>query len=127
MQEEYEAALNRLEQVSPEADSKLKSRTYYNMGIIASRTGDYKKAGDFFKFAIIEDGSNIDAKINLEFSQQQLESRQAKSAEKQMSSVQIDKNEASLADAVYTLIQQEEQERWKRLQSNKKNDSTLDY
>ena len=51
----------------------------------------------------------------------------AKSAEKQMSSVQIDKNEASLADAVYTLIQQEEQERWKRLQSNKKNDSTLDY
>ena len=127
MQEEYEAALNRLEQVSPEADSKLKSRTYYNMGIIASRTGDYKKAGDFFKFAIIEDGSNIDAKINLEFSQQQLESRQSKSAEKQMSSVQIDKNEASLADAVYTLIQQEEQERWKRLQSNKKNDSTLDY
>ena len=97
------------------------------MGIIASRTGDYKKAGDFFKFAIIEDGSNIDAKINLDFSQQQLESRQAKSAEKQMSSVQIDKNEASLADAVYTLIQQQEQERWKRLQSNKKNDSTLDY
>lgn len=125
MQDEYEPALARLEQVSPEADLKLRSAVYYNLGIIANRSGDYSGAREFFKKAIIADSLNTDAKLNLEFTQHQAESRRAQEAEKQMSAVNIDKDSA-LSDAVFNLIRQEEMERWKKLQSNKQS-SSVDY
>ncbi len=127
MQEEYEAAVLRLEQTSPDCDKKLKSAVFYNYGIIANRKGDFEKAEEYFKKAVIEDSSNVDARINLEFTQQQIESRQSKSAEKQMSSVSINKEQDSLTQAVFNLIQQEEKERWQKLQSNKKESSSVDY
>lgn len=127
MQEEYDAAVLRLEQTSPDCDKKLKSAVFYNYGIIANRKGDFEKAEEYFKKAVIEDSSNVDARINLEFTQQQIESRQSKSAEKQMSSVSINKEQDSLTQAVFNLIQQEEKERWQKLQSNKKESSSVDY
>lgn len=127
MQEEYDAALSRLEQIGSDADGKLKSAAFYNAGIIASRRGDFNLAEDYFKKAVLADADNINAKINLEFTHQQVQSRQSQSAEKEMTSVSIDKGEESLANAVFTLIQQEEQERWKNMQSNKKESSAVDY
>ena len=127
MQEEYEAAVYRLEQVSPAASPKLKSAAFYNLGIAANRTGDFNRAREFFKKAVVEDASNMDARINLEFTIQQLESRQSKALEKQMSKVSIDKSQDALAGELFNLIQQEEQERWKKLQSQKKESSSLDY
>ena len=127
MQEEYEAALARLEQIPPDADEKLQSAAFYNLGIIASREGDFSLAREYFKKAVFADSSNMDARLNLEFTSQQLESYQTKSAEKEMSQVSVDKNSESLSNEIFTLIQQEEQERWKKLQSNKKDSSAVDY
>ena len=127
MQEEYEAALARLEQIPPDADEKLQSAAFYNLGIIATREGDFSLAREYFKKAVFADSSNMDARLNLEFTSQQLESYQTKSAEKEMSQVSVDKNSESLSNEIFTLIQQEEQERWKKLQSNKKDSSAVDY
>ena len=127
MQDELDAALIRLEQVSPEADEKLKSSAFYNAGIIANRRGDFSLAREYFKKAVLADSSNLNAKINLEFIQQQLETRNSKSAEKEMTSVNVEKNNNSMENAVFNLIQQEEKERWQKLQSNKKDSSVVDY
>lgn len=127
MQEEFDAALNRLEQVSPDADSGLKSAVLYNTGIIASRRGDFSLAREYFKKAVLADPSNVNAKINLEFAQQQVESQTAKSAEKEMNAASVEKSTSALESAVFNLIQQEEKERWKKLQSNKKDSSVVDY
>lgn len=127
MQDEYEASLYRLGLISPDAPEKLKSAAYYNMGIIANRRGQFDAACEYFKKAVIEDSSNLDAKINLEFTQQQVESLRSKSLEKQMAQASIDKNQDTLAQGVFNMIQQEEKERWKKLQSNKKESSSVDY
>ncbi|MGI5058331.1 VWA domain-containing protein [Treponema pectinovorum] len=125
MQDEYTAALERLEQVSPNAPSKLKSAVFYNLGIIANSKGDYKNARDFFKKAIVADFSNTDAKLNLEFTEHIVESKKSQQVEKQMSQASLNQD-TPLSDAVFNLIQQEETERWKKLQSNKKS-SSVDY
>ncbi len=127
MQEEYEAALSRLEQVSPETNPKLQTAVFYNLGIIAGRNGDFELSREYFKKAVLADSSNINARLNLEFVMQQLESQNTQSAEKEMTAVSVDKNGETLSNAVFTLIQQEEQERWQKLQSNKKDFSVVDY
>ncbi len=127
MQEEYEAALSRLEQVSPETNPKLQTAVFYNLGIIAGRNGDFELSREYFKKAVLADSSNINARLNLEFVMQQLESQNTQSAEKEMTAVSVDKNGETLSNAVFTLIQQEEQERWQKLQSNKKDSSVVDY
>ena len=44
-----------------------------------------------------------------------------------MTSVNVEKNNNSMENAVFNLIQQEEKERWQKLQSNKKDSSVVDY
>ena len=127
MQEEYEASLARLGQIPDNADKHLKSAKFYNEGIIASRKGDYDTATECFKKAILADSSNINAKINLEFTHQNIEKRSSKSAQSEMTAVNIEKNGQTLSNAVFTLIQQEEQKQWKKLQANTKESSSVDY
>ena len=105
----------------------LKSAKFYNEGIIASRKGDYDTATECFKKAILADSSNINAKINLEFTHQNIEKRSSKSAQSEMTAVNIEKNGQTLSNAVFTLIQQEEQKQWKKLQANTKESSSVDY
>ena len=127
MQEEYEAALQRLNQIEGSDDAKLKSAACYNIGIIKNRQGHYDEASEYFKKAILLDNSNIDAKINLEFSVQLAQSRSAQSAETEMTATNIDNKDNTLSDQVFTLIQQEEREQWKKLQSNRRESSAIDY
>ncbi|MBR4449309.1 MAG: hypothetical protein IKS30_03820, partial [Treponema sp.] len=125
--EEYEAALQRLNQIEGSDDAKLKSAACYNIGIIKNRQGHYDEASEYFKKAILLDNSNIDAKINLEFSVQLAQSRSAQSAETEMTATSIDNKDNTLSDQVFTLIQQEEREQWKKLQSNRRESSAIDY
>ena len=126
-QEEYEAAMFRLEQVSEDADSRLRSASFYNQGIIAEKKGNYSLARDFYKKAIILDSSNINARINLEFTKQHVETGKSSRTEAEMSKVNIDKKETALSNQIFTLIQEEETDRWKKLQSGKQETTALDY
>ena len=48
MQNETEASLERYSQINEESPKCVKYATYYNMGIIAHRNGEYKKAVECF-------------------------------------------------------------------------------
>ena len=126
-QEENEAALERLSQISPDAPQQVKYAAYYNAGIIANRSGDYKKAAGLFKQAILADGTKADAKINLELSQKQESTHKSQDAEQEMKSVSENKDESALEKAVFSLIRENEQKKWKNSQSDKKENSAVDY
>jgi Ca-activated chloride channel family protein len=126
-QEENGSALERLSQIAPDAPQQVRYAAYYNAGIIANRSGDYKKAAALFKQAILADGTKADAKINLELSQKQESTHKAQDAEQEMKSVSENNNESALEKAVFSLIRENEQKKWKNSQSDKKENSAVDY
>lgn len=127
MQDEYMAALSRLEQVSPDSPPKLKSAAFYNMGIISSRQGNYETAQEYFKKAVLEDSANMNARVNLEFMHVQAQETAAKSKESQMTKTSVNHDQNFMETEVFTLIEQEERERWKNIQSDNRQSSALDY
>lgn len=127
MQEEYDAAIDRIEQIAPDANPEVLSAAYYNAGIIANRRGDYKSAIELFKDAILAKPDNTNAKINLELSDVQLTSHQTQAAQREMIPVTENKEDSSLEKGIFNLIKENEEQQWKKMQSNKKDDSTLDY
>lgn len=127
MEEEYDAAIERIDQIPPDASPQLLSAAYYDLGIIANRLGDFDTAKENFKKAVLYDGSNLNAKINLELTDRQAVSSKAQSAEKQMTGVQTTKENSALEQAVFNLIKEEEQKKWKNIQSGKKDESVTDY
>ncbi len=127
MQDENDAALERLSQIAPDAPQQIRYAALYNAGVIADKQGDYNKAANLFKQAIIADGSKIDAKINLELCHREESVRQSQSAEQQMNPVSENSDESSLEKAVFSVIRENEQNTWKNNQSDKKDYSAIDY
>lgn len=126
-QEEYDAALSRLNQIAPDASPQLRSMALYHEGIIAHHNGDNAKAVECFKASILADGTNTNAKINLELCQTEDSVHQGQGAEKEMQQVSETKDESALEKGVFTLIKENEQNQWKKMQSNKQESNTLDY
>lgn len=126
-QEEYDAALSRLEQIAPDAPAPIKSAAFYNQGIIAHKNGEYARAIALFKEAILSDPANTNAKINLELSQTEASLRQANGAEKEMQQAGEDKDDTTLEKGIFTLIKENEQNQWKRLQASSHDAGGVDY
>ena len=126
-QEEYEAALRRLEQIAPTAPLELKSVALYNQGIIAHHNGDNAQAIALFKEAILADETNVNAKINLELCQTEEASRQSQGAETEMQRVGEGKDDSALEKGIFTLIKENEQNQWKKMQTNTKDSAATDY
>ena len=53
--------------------------------------------------------------------------RQAQGAEKEMQQASESRDDSALQKGVFTLIKEKEQNQWKKVQSNKKDDGILDY
>ncbi len=126
-QEELEAADNRLDQIAPDAPPQVRSAALYNKGIIAHHNGENQRAIALFKEAILADCTNTNAKINLELCQTEESIRQAQGAEKEMQQASESKDDSALQKGIFTLIKEKEQNQWKKVQSNKKDDGILDY
>ncbi|MCR5725242.1 MAG: VWA domain-containing protein [Treponema sp.] len=130
MQEEYDAAQEKLESIdilSPDCPDKLKSAVYYNLGIIEHQKGLYDEAAAYFKKAVIADNSNTDAKINLELTEFRLHASNTKASETEMQQVGESKEDSALKKGIFNLIKEQEQEQWKKLQSNQKKSDSVDY
>lgn len=128
MQEEFDAALSRLAQIPPDINNELKSAAFYNTGICAIKSEDYKSAAEFFKQAILANPKNTDAKINLELCYSALKSLQNKNAEAEMSAISGENNDDSAAEkAIFNLIREEERQQWKNLQADEAESSASDY
>ncbi|MBP5359590.1 MAG: VWA domain-containing protein [Treponema sp.] len=126
MQNENEAAEKRYNEISPDADDKIKFSTLYNLGILSHRNGDYSKATDYFKRALLVDSTSINAKINLELSQSEVEAH-ARSQEQVLTPVTQNHDEPSAGEnSLYSTIREDEQNRWKNQQQETES-SELDY
>ncbi|MDE7227022.1 MAG: VWA domain-containing protein [Treponemataceae bacterium] len=126
-QEEFAAADARLKHIAPDAPASLRSAAFYNEGVIAHQQGDNERAVECFKQAILADPANRDAKINLELCQSEAAMRQAQGAEKEMRQAGEGEDDSALEKGIFTLIKENEQNQWKKMQSNKKDDGGIDF
>lgn len=127
MQNENAAALEKINELSGSAPNKIKFAAFYNSGIIAQREGDYQKAAELFKNALLVDPSNVRAKINLELSYNQ-QAQRAKESERQLNGAnEISQEESDLQKSVFNRIREKDQQQWKNIQQEQKGASPLDY
>jgi len=128
MQGEDEAALKHFDAVALNAPGQIRFSAYYNAGIIADRSGNYQKAAYYFRQALLQDSKSIDAKINLELSMKQQETKQTQSEQQESQSIPENTDTASsMEKAVFSRIQENEQKQWKNQQSDQKSSSGIDY
>lgn len=127
MQNEKNASLERLEEISPDAPVKIKFASYYNAGIIAQREGDYGKAIECFKMALLVSPEDVKAKVNLELSQSQ-ESQKAKEGQQEMApSSEDNQSEMEVEKTIFNRIRENDQKQWKNYDTPEKNSSVIDY
>ena len=127
MQNENAAALEKINELSGSAPNRIKFAAFYNSGIIAQREGDYQKAAELFKNALLVDPSNVRAKINLELSYNQ-QAQRAKESERQLNGAgEMSQEESDLQKSVFNRIREKDQQQWKNKQTKEKSNSALDY
>lgn len=126
MQGETEAALTRLKEISPEAPSSLTFSALYNTGVISYNQGKYQEAAALFRRALEIDSSSLDAKINLELSLGQ-NTRQGVESSQELIPVQEKSTEDIAGAALFSLIREQEQDRWKNQQDQEQLPSGDDY
>ena len=126
MQGETEAALNRLQELSPDAPSSLTFSALYNTGVISYNQGKYQEAATLFRKALEIDSSNLDAKINLELSLGQ-NSRQSTASSQELIPVQEQSADDIAGATLFSLIREQEQNRWKNQQNHDDEPSGDDY
>lgn len=124
---ENAAALEKISAISADAPAQIRFAAFYNAGIIAHRNGEHEKAEDLFKNALLVDGGNLNAKINLELSQKR-NSGGAQEAEQNFAGAQEGSEEDSfLENSVFNMIKENEKSQWKNLQDEPKKSQSLDY
>ena len=126
MQNEDEAALERISQISPDASEDILFAAYYNTGIIAHRKGEYEAAADAFRCALMIDGSNVDAKINLELSL--IKKSVVPATTEQTTGTEVSSSDSSpRQDLVFSLIKENEKNQWKKTESQDFDSAVIDY
>lgn len=126
MQGETEAALNRLQELAPDAPSSLTFSALYNTGVIAYNQGKYQEAATLFRKALEIDSANLDAKINLELSLGQ-NTRQSSASSQEVIPVQEKSADDIAESTLFSLIREQEQDRWKNQQDQEQTPSGDDY
>ncbi len=124
MQDESEATLERFNEISGDASDDIRFAVFYNTGLIAHRKGDYERAAECFKQALIIDSSNENAKINLELSILQ---DSASDNESSLAPVSEAPSDQMLEQAIYSIIREQEQEKWKNEQQQDTYVGSMDY
>lgn len=128
--EEDEAALEKFSQISEDAPDQIRYAAFYNCGLIANKNGDYSAAQDYFRKALAVDSSQVDAKINLELSIQQGNTKQQQTNQNQAQetpSQTEDNPESEIQDAVFERIKEKDQNKWKNSEQPQSQNSAEDY
>ena len=125
-QNEQDSALQKLAIIDEQAPVHLLFASYYNSGVIEYEKKNYKKAAEYFKNALKLQNENIDAKINLELSLLHIESEQ-KTSSMTISPLSESKGSNSAQDAIFSIIRENEQNRWKNQQMENSSEGGLDH
>ncbi|MBR6565665.1 MAG: tetratricopeptide repeat protein, partial [Spirochaetaceae bacterium] len=126
MQGETEAALGRLQEITPDAPESLAFAALYNSGVISYNQGNYQEAATLFRKALEIDGSSLDAKINLELSLGQ-DARQGGAASQELIPVQETPSDDLIGSTLFSLIRKQEEDRWKNQQGDEVAPTGDDY
>lgn len=126
MQNEKDAALSRLKTISPMASKDILFHTWYTTGIIQHRMGNYDLAATAFKNALRLDGSNIEAKINYELSLKDTK-KTVPAKSQSLTGVNDSQSLSKKADSVFSVIKENEDQKWKNSQQAQKNTDIIDY
>lgn len=128
---ELDSALDRLNQLqigTAAVPKELESAAYYNEGIIFVQKNDFAQAADFFKKAILANPDFLDAKINLELCQRNLEEKPAQETEIEMKKISESKeNQSQMQSEIFNIIKENESKQWKKMESSAKESNVLDY
>ncbi len=126
MQNEEVAALSRLESINPDAPIELKFASYYNIGVLSYSVGNYEKAIQSFKEALLLNPQSVDSKINLELALRQ-GSKNVREGTSQVKTASETKENSVIKDAVFSIIRENEQQQWKNQEINEEIQSPTDY
>lgn len=127
MQNEKNASLEKLSEISPNAPVRIKFASYYNAGIIAQREGDYEKAIQCFKMALLVSPDDVNAKVNLELSQTQETQKAKEGQQEMMPAADSSDTESDIEKTIFNRIRENDQKQWKNYESPEKNSSVIDY
>ena len=123
MQNEPAAAINRFDKLNANANTGLQFASFYNQGIIAYQNANFEKAAENFKNALLIDNTNLNAKINLELSMQELA---IKETQNQSQSTNANASKSStMQDLIFSIMMENEQNQWKS--QEQENSDILDY
>lgn len=126
MQNEKDASFERMSQISYDAPPKIRFGVFYNSGILAQREGNYSKAVELFKEALLVEPSNVNAKINLELSLSQ-SVQNAKEGEQEITPTsETQNNDTEIEQAIFNHIKEKDMMQWKSKKSDEIT-SALDY
>lgn len=126
VQEEYDAALIRLAEISPDAPLEIRAGVWYQIGIAAYRKGLYDQAATcFIKSLELEPGS-IDAKINLELCRRSSTARES-STQKAAPEVSESQHNNDETEILFSLVRRKEQDRWHNRESSEQLSGEEDY
>ena len=126
MQNETEAAMDRFVLIAENAPAPVKYASYYNMGLIANKNGDYKSAVKYFKEALKADGSKKDAKINLELSLQSLSGEESAKTQNPVQVSESDEPDAVMTESLFERIKENDKKQWKNGMTSESS-SSIDY
>lgn len=125
-QNEEGSALQKLAIIGDSAPPHLLFSAYYNSGVIEYEKENYTAAAEYFKKALAIQSDNIDAKINLELSLTRIKSEK-KTSSMTTSPANESKTHNSAQDAIFSVIRENEQNRWKNQQMDQPSDGGLDH
>ncbi len=125
-QNENESALTKLTSISADAPPYILFASFYNCGIIEYEHKNFPQAAFYFKEALKIQPSDLDAKINLELSLLNAES-QDEIPSGSVSPFSEKKDDTAVKDAVFSIIRESEQNRWRNQQVENTSEGGLDY
>lgn len=122
---ETETALENLQKISDNAPSEILFGSFYNSGLAAYSSGHYDKAIELFRNALLLQSNNIEAKINLELSLQKKTSTLA--ADKEINAISKTDETEIVEEAIFSIIKEDERNRWKNQFVQEEKSTALDY
>jgi Ca-activated chloride channel family protein len=129
MQGELDAALRLLQRIPESAPPAVRFVSAYNAGVVSFQRGDFQSAAAFFREALTIDRTSVDAKINLELALS-FGPAQVKEGEQELIAAEIGKGDAQAAaaeNALFSLIREAAQKRWKNSPGGEGESDALDY
>jgi Ca-activated chloride channel family protein len=125
-QGEYAAAQMRFDEIDPDAPADISFSVLYNSGVIAYNNGSYDSAAQSFRRALELKPASVDAKVNLELASSHAD-MQSLPAEQEVIPTSAHDDQTAAQNALFSIIREDEQNRWKNSQTQTEKTTEPDY